>query len=75
MQKTFQHIFLTWGAHARQKSLHGTLSDIREKVRKAKLIRTALIFVGRVLGEAEFRDSALYDGAHPHVLRPKRRAG
>ncbi|MAS42885.1 MAG: precorrin-4 C(11)-methyltransferase [Rhodobacteraceae bacterium] len=55
--------------------LHGTLSDIREKVRKAKLIRTALIFVGRVLGEAEFRDSALYDGAHPHVLRPKRRAG
>ena len=55
--------------------LHGTLSDIREKVRKAKLIRTALIFVGRVLGEAQFRDSALYDGAHPHVLRPKRRAG
>ncbi|SDX45374.1 precorrin-4/cobalt-precorrin-4 C11-methyltransferase [Albimonas donghaensis] len=55
--------------------LHGTLGDIREKVRKAKLTRTALIFVGRVLGEAEFRDSALYDGAHPHVLRPKRRAG
>ncbi|MEC9434718.1 MAG: precorrin-4 C(11)-methyltransferase [Pseudomonadota bacterium] len=57
-----------------QTFLHGTLGDIREKVRKAKLTRTALIFVGRVLGEAEFRDSALYDGAHPHVLRPKRKA-
>ena len=58
-----------------QAFIHGTLGDIREKVRKAKLTRTALIFVGRVLGEAEFRDSALYDGAHPHVLRPRRKAG
>lgn len=57
-----------------QAFLYGTLSDIREKVRKAKLTRTALIFVGRVLGEHDFRDSALYDGAHPHVLRPQRRA-
>jgi len=51
--------------------LRGTLSDIREKVRTAKLTRTALIFVGRVLAETEFPDSALYDAAHPHVLRPK----
>ncbi len=57
-----------------QMILRGTLSDIREKVRKAKLTRTALVFVGRVLGDGEFRDSALYDGAHPHVLRPVRRA-
>lgn len=57
-----------------QMILHGTLGDIREKVRKAKLTRTALIFVGRVLGDQAFRDSALYDGAHPHVLRPTRRA-
>lgn len=56
-----------------QAFLYGTLGDIREKVRKAKLTRTALIFVGRVLGDEDFRDSALYDGAHPHVLRPKRR--
>ncbi|WP_112320815.1 precorrin-4 C(11)-methyltransferase [Oceanibium sediminis] len=54
--------------------LRGTLSDIRDKVRAAKLTRTALIFVGRGLGESqEFRDSALYDGAFPHVLRPKRK--
>lgn len=54
--------------------LMGTLSNIREKVRAAKLTRTALIFVGRVFAEADFPDSALYDAAHPHVLRPKRRA-
>lgn len=53
--------------------IHGTLSDIREKVRAAKITRTALIFVGRALGEQQtFRDSALYDGAHAHVLRPTR---
>ncbi len=57
-----------------QMILRGTLSDIRDKVRRAKLTRTALVFVGRVLGDQEFRDSALYDGAHPHVLRPERRA-
>jgi cobalt-precorrin 5A hydrolase/precorrin-3B C17-methyltransferase len=53
--------------------IHGTLSDIRGKVRAAKITRTALIFVGRALGDAVFRDSALYDAGHTHVLRPKRR--
>ncbi len=52
--------------------IEGTLSDIRAKVRAEKITRTALIFVGRALGEVDFRDSALYDGAYPHVLRPKR---
>ncbi len=56
--------------------VHGTLADIREKVRAEKITRTALIFVGRALAEADegFRDSALYDAAHVHVLRPKRGA-
>ena len=53
--------------------IHGTLSNIRDRVRSAKLTRTALVFVGPVLGEAAFPDSALYDAARPHVLRPKRR--
>ncbi|QHQ35731.1 precorrin-4 C(11)-methyltransferase [Algicella marina] len=52
--------------------IEGTLSDIRAKVRAEKITRTALIFVGRALGEVDFRDSALYDGAYPHVLRPKK---
>lgn len=55
--------------------LHGTLSTIREMARVAKITRTALIFVGKALAEqGEFRDSALYDGAHAHILRPKRSA-
>jgi hypothetical protein len=45
----------------------------------AKITRTALILVGRVLDETAFADSKLYDADHvhvlrPNVLRPKRRA-
>ncbi|MEM7177570.1 MAG: precorrin-4 C(11)-methyltransferase [Pseudomonadota bacterium] len=53
--------------------IEGTLSNIRDRVRKAKITRTALILLGPALAETDFRDSALYDGAYPHVLRPKRR--
>jgi precorrin-4/cobalt-precorrin-4 C11-methyltransferase len=57
-----------------QSFIHGTLSDIREKVRLSKITRTALIFVGRaLLPAADFRDSALYDADHVHVLRPKKK--
>ncbi|SEM97613.1 precorrin-4 C(11)-methyltransferase [Palleronia pelagia] len=56
--------------------LRGTLSDIREKVRAAKITRTALILVGPVMGEvSDFEDSALYDPAMPHVLRPRAAKG
>ncbi len=57
-----------------QQILRGTLSNIRAQVRTAKITRTALILVGRVLGAADFTDSKLYDPGHVHVLRPKRRA-
>ena len=52
--------------------VHGTLQDIRGKVRAAKITRTALVLVGRVLADSDFRDSALYDAKHAHVLRPTR---
>ena len=55
-----------------QKILRGTLSTIARKVRAAKLTRTALILVGPVLDAHDFRDSALYDGAHEHVLRNRK---
>jgi len=56
-----------------QEFLHGTLSDIRSKVMAAKITRTALIFIGPALSEVDgFRDSALYDKDHVHVLRTKR---
>ncbi|WP_226782135.1 precorrin-4 C(11)-methyltransferase [Oceaniglobus trochenteri] len=58
-----------------QMFLRGTLSDMRQKVRDEKITRTALILVGPALGEVQdFRDSALYDPARPHVLRPKAEA-
>ncbi|MEO1562156.1 MAG: precorrin-4 C(11)-methyltransferase [Pseudomonadota bacterium] len=51
--------------------IRGTLSDIRDKVRAEKITRTALIMVGPALGNIrDFKDSALYDPAKPHVLRP-----
>ena len=51
--------------------IRGTLSDIREKVRAAKITRTALILVGPVLAPEAFDDSRLYDPEHRHILRPK----
>ncbi|QDL93036.1 precorrin-4 C(11)-methyltransferase [Paroceanicella profunda] len=54
-----------------QMILRGTLSDIQARVRAARITRTALVFVGPAMAETQdFRDSALYDGDRPHVLRP-----
>lgn len=54
-----------------QMIIRGTLSDIRKKVRAAKITRTAMVMVGPALAEShDFVDSALYDPAKPHVLRP-----
>lgn len=52
--------------------IHGTLDDIRDKVKRARITRTALILVGRVLEGTDFRSSKLYDETHHHVLRPRR---
>lgn len=49
--------------------VRGTLSDIRARVRAEKITRTALILVGAVLDARDYRDSALYDPAHAHILR------
>ncbi|NQV46674.1 MAG: precorrin-4 C(11)-methyltransferase [Rhodospirillaceae bacterium] len=54
-----------------EKIIRGTLADIRQKVKAAGITRTALIMVGRVLGEEAFDDSRLYAADHHHVLRPK----
>jgi precorrin-4/cobalt-precorrin-4 C11-methyltransferase len=54
--------------------IRGTLATIAKKVRAAKLTRTALILVGPVLAAHDFRDSALYDAAHEHVLRNRKTA-
>lgn len=54
-----------------QQLIRGTLADIRDKVKAVGVTRTALILVGRALGEESFEDSRLYDAGHSHVLRPK----
>ncbi|MBT4166492.1 MAG: precorrin-4 C(11)-methyltransferase, partial [Rhodospirillaceae bacterium] len=50
--------------------IRGTLADIREKTRAAKLTRTALVLVGRVLDTDKATDSRLYAADHRHILRP-----
>ena len=53
--------------------IRGTLATIRAKVKAAGITRTALIMVGEVLRQGvEFRDSALYDPQHFHLLRRSR---
>lgn len=49
-----------------------TLGTMRETLFRSGIARTALVMVGRVLGDdAEFQDSHLYHEDHPHYLRPK----
>ena len=55
-----------------QMIVRGTLGDIRARVRAARITRTALIFIGRALAPEGFAESALYDPAHAHLLRPRR---
>ena len=53
--------------------IRGTLQDIVQKVSDAKITRTAIIFVGYVFAEeVNFRNSALYDAAHEHILRHRK---
>lgn len=52
-----------------QSFIRGTLSTIRQKVREAKITRTALILVGPAMGAKGFEDSKLYDADFSHVLR------
>lgn len=54
-----------------ERMIRGTLGDIQEKVAAAGVQRTALILVGRVLDEAGFDDSRLYDPGHARAFRPK----
>lgn len=49
--------------------VRGTLDDIVERVAIKGYRRTALILVGRVLGDAPFAESALYRAGHAHLYR------
>lgn len=47
----------------------GTLADIADKVRAAKIASTAIILVGHVLTSTDFANSRLYDPAFSHRFR------
>jgi len=55
-----------------ERFIRGTLADIRDKVKKAGITRTALVLVGRALGDGEAPDSRLYAADHHHLMRPRR---
>ena len=53
--------------------LHATLATFAKAARKAKITRTAIVFVGWVLDAGDgFTDSALYHPDHVHILRNKK---
>ena len=53
-----------------QKVVRGSLADIGEKVKQARITKTAIICVGRVFGESPFKKaSKLYDKQFSHSLR------
>jgi precorrin-4/cobalt-precorrin-4 C11-methyltransferase len=51
--------------------IRGTLGDIRDRVKRARITRTALILIGQALAGGG-SDSRLYAADHHHVLRPRR---
>jgi precorrin-4/cobalt-precorrin-4 C11-methyltransferase len=56
--------------------IRGTLADIRDKVKEARITRTALILVGRALGGRALggepaTESRLYAVDHHHLMRPR----
>src|SRR5262249_53510013 len=57
-----------------ERLIHGTLGDIRGKVKHAHITRTALVLVGNVLGNNPGSESRLYAADHNHLMRPRLRA-
>ncbi len=52
-----------------QKIIKGTLKDIAEKTRQAKIIKTALIIVGDVINPKQYEFSKVYDSQFTHGYR------
>lgn len=50
--------------------VRGTLNDIADKIKQAKIESTAMIIVGRVLTSTDFADSKLYSPEFSHGFRP-----
>jgi precorrin-4/cobalt-precorrin-4 C11-methyltransferase len=55
-----------------ERLLRGTLADIRDKAKAARLTRSALVLVGRTLAAGPAPESRLYAAGHHHLFRPRR---
>ena len=55
-----------------ERLIRGTLADIRDRVKAARITRTALILVGRALAGEVPVESRLYAADHLHLMRPRR---
>jgi precorrin-4/cobalt-precorrin-4 C11-methyltransferase len=53
--------------------IRGTLADIRDKVKAARITRTALVLVGPALAAERAPESRLYAAGHHHLMRPRPR--
>ncbi|TCS39036.1 precorrin-4 C(11)-methyltransferase [Reinekea marinisedimentorum] len=56
-------------SHPEQRILRGTLADIAEQMKAAKIRATAMIIVSKVLAIDDFVDSKLYDPTFSHACR------
>jgi precorrin-4/cobalt-precorrin-4 C11-methyltransferase len=52
--------------------IRGSLADIRDKVKEARITRAALVLVGRALANGSAPESRLYAVDHHHLMRPRR---
>jgi precorrin-4/cobalt-precorrin-4 C11-methyltransferase len=55
-----------------ERLIRGTLGDIRDQVKAARITRTALVLVGPALAAGSAPESRLYAPDHRHLLRPRR---
>src|SRR5271170_6548298 len=57
-----------------ERLIRGTLADIRDQMKEARITRTALVLVGRALAGGSAPESRLYAADHYHSMRPPQRA-
>jgi precorrin-4/cobalt-precorrin-4 C11-methyltransferase len=57
-----------------QKIVRGTLANIREQVKAARIRTQSMILIGRVLEATDFANSRLYDPSFSHRFRKARRS-
>lgn len=63
---------VAWASWDTEKIVRGTLETIAAQLAADPIERTAIVFVGRGLGESDFRESALYDASYQRRFRERK---